>query len=90
MVDSVNKIITMAIAVAAVLGAPGLSKSASAEEDWTEFYGGGVDWRIDERFSVRGEYMYGNYGSESLAIVSTPDSVEFETHIMREGLVWNL
>jgi opacity protein-like surface antigen len=60
---------------------------------WT--LGGGVDYRVAPRASVRLEYLYDNYGAKTLAAqtVGTTTFAEREskldTHTLRAGVHWH-
>ncbi len=51
--------------------------------------GGGVEAKITENWSLRAEYLYGNYGRETLNLGAVPVRADFETHNFRVGFAWH-
>ena len=51
--------------------------------------GGGLDWAYSQNLSARLEYMYGNYNKKNYTVGGTPDSLEFDTHVVRAAVNFN-
>ena len=51
--------------------------------------GGGVEAKIAENWSLRAEYLYGNYGTKTLNLGAVPVRPDFETHNFRVGFAWH-
>ena len=52
--------------------------------------GGGLEHMLNGGLSLRAEYLYGDFGKETvLAIPATTVPQSLETHTVRAALVWN-
>ena len=59
--------------------------SAFSESHWGFVVGGGAEWAFSESWSVRGEYLYGDFETEN---VGGGISLNPEVHILRAAVVW--
>jgi outer membrane immunogenic protein len=55
--------------------------------------GGGIEYAFTNNAIIRGEYMYGSYGSETYTIappapVPHTHSIDFNTNVFRGALIW--
>lgn len=59
--------------------------SAYSEDHWGFVVGAGAEWAFNETWSVRGEYLYGDFETEN---VGGGISLNPEVHILRAAVVW--
>jgi outer membrane immunogenic protein len=66
-------------------------KSPAATYDDTRVgwaVGAGVEAAINDKFTVRGEYLYTDLGKASGTVGGTPFSTEFDSHTIRAGVTY--
>lgn len=51
--------------------------------------GGGLEWKVWDNVTIRGEYMYTDYSKERYTVGGIFDPVEFDMHVVRGALIWN-
>jgi outer membrane immunogenic protein len=71
---------------------------ASLQNDSTQLgytIGGGVEYAVDQNWSIKGEYQYISFGSESLSpagtantVATTSNSITTDIHTVRIGVNW--
>ena len=59
-----------------------------SDSDWSSGYaiGGGLEWAIWDRWSLKGEYLYVHSGDTTLTLAGTTVTGDFKYNIIRAGL----